>query len=129
MLDPIETFFAGYPPPVQAISRTLRAMVQSAMPQANERLFARHSHIGYLFSESIRDSICYICPMKDYARLGFMYGTHLDDPHQLLIGEGKRLRHVKVRTIEEATNPELKRLVEAAWADALTHMRKRKVSQ
>src|SRR5216683_2348237 len=87
MLDPIETFFAGYPPPVQAISRTLRAMVQSAMPQANERLFARHNHIGYLFSESIRDSICYICPMKDYARLGFMYGTHLEDPHK-----GRRYR-------------------------------------
>jgi hypothetical protein len=123
--DPIEAFFAGYPPEVQAISRILREMVQDSMPQANELLFAKQNHIAYSFSKSRNDTISYICPMQDYARLGFMYGTHLPDPHQLLIGEGKRLRHVKVRTIEEASNPALKRLVEAAWAEALTHMKQK----
>lgn len=124
-LDPIEAFFADYPPAVQAISRTLRAMVLSTMPQANEILFAKQNHIAYTFSMSRRDTICYICPLKDYVRLGFMFGTHLPDPHQLLIGEGQRLRHVKVRTSEAAKNPVLKQLVEAAWADALTHMKKK----
>ncbi|HEU0001257.1 MAG TPA: DUF1801 domain-containing protein [Ktedonobacteraceae bacterium] len=124
-LDPIETFFASYPPEIQAISRTLRVMVQSAMPQAHEILFAKQNHIAYSFSTSRRDTITYICPLKDYARLGFMYGTHLADPHQMLTGEGKRLRHVKVRTSEEANNPALKQLVESAWADALTHMKKK----
>ena len=119
MLDPIEAFFAGYTPDVQAISRTLRAMVKSAMPEANEILFASHNHIGYALGKSICDRICYICPMKDYARLGFMFGTHLDDPNQLLVGTGKRLRHVKVRSVQEASNPALERLVEAAWADAV----------
>jgi hypothetical protein len=108
---------------VQTISRFLRAMVLDAMPEANETLFAKENHIAYSFSTSRRDTICYICPLKDYVRLGFMYGTHLPDPHQLLIGEGKRLRHVKVRTIEGASKPALKHLVEAAWADALTHMK------
>ena len=125
MQDPIEAFFAGYPPEVQAISRTLRAMVRNTMPQAIQILSAKQNHIAYSFSESRNDTISYICPMQDYARLGFMFGTHLADPHQLLIGEGKRLRHVKVRTIEEANNPALKQLVEAAWADALTHMKKK----
>jgi len=125
MQDPIEAFFAGYPPEVQAISRALRAMVQRAMPQANEILFAKQNHIAYSFSKSRNDTISYICPLKDYARLGFMYGTSLADPHRMLIGEGKRLRHVKVRTIEEASNPALQYLVETAWADALTHMKKR----
>ena len=125
MQDPIEAFLAGYPPEVQAISRILRAMVQSVMTQANELLFAKQNHVAYSFSKSRNDTISYICPMQNYARLGFMYGTHLADPHQLLIGEGKRLRHVKVRTNEEANNPVLKQLVEAAWADALTHMKKK----
>ena len=125
MQDSIEAFFASYPPEVQSISRTLRAMVQNAMPQANELLFAKQNHIAYSFSMSRRDTICYICPLKDYARLGFMYGTHLPDPHQMLTGEGLRLRHIKVRTAEEASNPALKQLVESAWADALTHMKKK----
>src|SRR5437899_1085436 len=120
MPDPIEEFFAGYPPDVQAISQKLRAMVKSAMPpQANEVLFASQNHIGYSSTESMRDRICYICPMKDYVRLGFMFGTHLADPDQLLVGTGKRLRHVKVRSVQEASNPALERLVEAAWTDAV----------
>ena len=126
MQDPVEAFFAGYPPAVQAISRTLRTMVQNAMPQVNEILVASQNHIAYSFSTSRRDTICYICPLKDYVRLGFMYGTHLSDPHHLLIGEGQRLRHAKVRTGKEAKNPALKQLVEEAWAEALTHMKSKK---
>ena len=126
MIDPIEAFLADYPPEVQEISRILRRMVNSTMPQAHEVLFASQNHIGYSFSsESMADRICYVCPMKDYVRLGFMFGTHLPDPEQLLVGEGKRLRHVKVRSVQEANRPALRELVEAAWADALTHMKKR----
>ena len=40
MTDPIDTFLAGYSSDVQIINWTLRAMVKSAMPQANEILFA-----------------------------------------------------------------------------------------
>jgi hypothetical protein len=125
ILDPIETFLAGYSPEVQASSRKLRAMVKSAMPQAQEILVARHNYIGYSFSASTGDRICYICPMKDYVRLGFMFGTHLVDPEQMLEGTGKRMRHVKVKTMNDASHPALKRLAEAAWADALTHMKKK----
>ena len=126
MIDPIEDFFASYAPEVQDISRVLRAMVKSAMPEAHEVLFASHNHIGYSFSsESMADRVCYVCPMKDYVRLGFMFGTHLADPERLLVGTGKRLRHVKVRSMQEACRPGLRQLVEAAWADALAHMKKR----
>lgn len=121
-LDPFEAFFANYPADIQGISRTLRAMVKSTMPQAHEILYARHNHIGYAFTESMADRICYICPMQNYVRLGFMFGSHLSNPHHMLVGEGKRLRHVKVRTTQEANNPALKQLVEEAWAEILaTH--------
>jgi hypothetical protein len=100
-------------------------MVKSAMPEANEVLFANQNHIGYSSSESMGDRICYICPMKEYVRLGFMFGTHLADPEQLLEGTGKLLRHIKVRTIQSADDPALRLLVEAAWQDALTHIKKK----
>ena len=38
MQDPIEAFFAGYPPEVQSISRTLRAMVLNARNPALKQL-------------------------------------------------------------------------------------------
>jgi hypothetical protein len=30
--------------------------------------------------------------MRDYVRLGFMFGGYLEDPNQMLEGTGKRLR-------------------------------------
>lgn len=124
-IDPIEAFFAGYPPDVQAISRMLRVMVNNSMPHAYEVLFAKHNHIGYLFTESMHDRVCYICPLKDYVRLGFDYGGYLDDPEQMLEGTGKRMRHVKLRSVKESENPALKQLVEFAWAYAILHMKKK----
>ena len=118
MPDPVEEFFASYPPGVQAISRTLRSMVRAGMPQAIELLHASQNHIGYSHTASPRDTVCYICPMRDYVRLGFMYGGHLADPHEMLVGTGKRLRHVKIRTAQAAGDPALAQLVEAAWTEA-----------
>jgi Domain of unknown function (DU1801) len=125
MLDPVDGFLAGYSPDIQAISRALCSIVRRAMPrEAHEVVFARHNHIGYGMTELLGDRICYICPMKGYVRLGFMIGGYLPDPDQRLQGEGKRLRHVKVRTVAAAGDPALARLVEAAWADAEARMPK-----
>ena len=111
----IAEFLANYPDEIQSISQLLRQIVQRAMPQANEILFASQNHIGYCKSDSMHERIIYICPMKDYVRLGFMRGTQLADPEHLLIGEGKWLRHIKVRTLEVANSPALEALVMAAW--------------
>lgn len=124
MPDPVEEFFAGYSPDIQAISRALRAIVKDRMPQALEVLHASQNHVGYTHPASARDTICYICPMKDYVRLGFIYGGHLADPARALEGAGKRLRHVKVRTLQAAGDPTLEQLVEDAWAEAETRLKK-----
>jgi hypothetical protein len=116
MSDPIADFLSNYPDDVQAISQELRTMVLGAMPQANEILYASQNHIDYSPPQSPNEKIAYICPMKDYVRLGFMRGTALADPDQHLIGEGKWLRHVKVRSMDQAKLPALVELVRAAWA-------------
>lgn len=124
MPESIEEFFARYPSDIQAISLELRSMVRATMPQANEILYASQNHVGYSLGQSSHDLIIYICPMQDYVRLGFMYGSYLPDPDHLLEGTGKRLRHVKVRTLEGAVQRALKQLVEAAWTEAGPRMKK-----
>ena len=113
MSNPIEDFILTYPPAIQAISRELRVMVQGALPHANELLFASQNHFSYSLNLSSSGTVCYICPMKDYVRLGFMYGAAIPDPHKMLEGEGIRLRHVKVRSLEATHYPALPLLVEA----------------
>jgi|SRR5579884_277184 len=118
MTDAVDAFLAGYPPAMRAITHELRALVLGAAPAAQEVLYASQNHFGYSLTGKRRDLIIYICPMKDYVRLGFFYGDQLPDPAHLLEGEGKRLRHVKVRTLDAARLPALADLVRAAWADA-----------
>jgi hypothetical protein len=119
MPDAIDEFLAGYPPAMQAVGQELRAMMRAAMPpQAHEILYAEQNHIGYTVTESMRGGIGYICPMQEYVRLGFYYGGALDDPEHLLEGTGKRMRHVKVRSLAEAQRPAIRHLVTAAWAQA-----------
>jgi hypothetical protein len=75
--------------------------------------------VGYSVSDSPFDRICYIAPQKkNYVNFGFFFGAGLDDPRKLLIGEGKRLRHVKVWNMEEAKNPALAKLIAETWKEA-----------
>ncbi len=124
-MDAIDEFLANYPPEMQAVSRLLRAMVNRAMPQAQEVLYASQNHFAYSFTGKMGDRIVYICPMKNYVRLGFMRGTQLPDLDHLLIGEGKWLRHVKVCTLPEAEHPGLEALVKAANDYALAQRKDR----
>jgi hypothetical protein len=129
MTDPVDEFLAGYPPDMQAIGQSLRAMVKRAKPDAKEVLYARFNHFDYSLSGKMREGILYICPMKDYVRLGFYYGGELADPAHLLVGEGKRLRHVKVRTLAEAGHSALQQLVRTAWVNAQDQTAPRKKAQ
>jgi len=94
-------------------------------PRALEMLMLRHNHIAYSMSTSLRDVVLYICPMANYVRLGFYYGGRLNDPQHLLEGEGKRMRHTKVRSVEEANRTAVRRLLRLAWAEAKARMKKK----
>jgi hypothetical protein len=98
----IAAFLAGYPLQIAAICQRLRALVEQAAPDAREALVARHNHIAYALSDRPSERVIYICPLREWARLGFYYSGALDDPADLLEGEGKRLRHVKACTQEQA---------------------------
>jgi hypothetical protein len=117
--DPVAAFLAGYPPAVRAVAERLRLLVAGARPGAIETLHARHNHFSYSLSGKLRDEIIYICPLPAYVRLGFFYGGTLSDPDHRLLGEGKRLRHVKLASLAQADDPAVARLVRAAWDEAL----------
>ena len=104
-------------PTVKPIYKALRSMARKEMPGAYEMLY--HNAIGYSLSESPLDRICYIAHQpKGYVNFGFFFGVDLPDPTGLIRGDGKRIRYVKIFTIEEAKNPALLKLVHGAWEKA-----------
>ncbi len=112
----IEQYLMNLSPDLQAITRELCVVARKNMPGAHE--FIYHDAVGYSVSKSPFDRICYIAPQKGYVNFGFFFGVDLPDPKHLLVGEGKRLRHVKIRSVEDAKNPALEKLVAATWKEA-----------
>ena len=59
----------------------------------------------------------YVNAFKAHANVGFFHGATLADPAGLLVGEGKRMRHVKLRPGTELDVEALSDLIAAAYHD------------
>ena len=113
----VEEWLSNLSPDLQPITKKLRAVALKNMTGAHE--FIYHNAIGYSTSDSPFDRICYIVPQKKgYVNFGFFFGAGLPDPDTLLIGDGKRLRHVKIWNVDETKNPALAKLIAATWKQA-----------
>ncbi len=57
----------------------------------------------------------YVNAFTAHVNVGFFVGPELDDPHGLLQGTGKFMRHVKLRPGHDVDPEHLTRLIEAAY--------------
>jgi hypothetical protein len=113
----VQEWLANLAPDIRTITKQLRAVARKNMPRAHE--FIYHDAIGYSVNDSPFDRICYIAPQKKgYVNFGFFFGAGIPDPEKLLIGEGQRLRHVKIRSVADAKKPALAKLISATWKAA-----------
>lgn len=112
----VEKLIHSFPTQISEIMETLREAAKTNMPGAHE--FVYHNAINYKLLESPNTWICYIAAQQNYVRLGFYFGTTLPDPKELLEGTGKRMRHIKVRSVGEAGAVDLAELIRQAWTDA-----------
>jgi len=103
-------------PEMQALARSLRALILAVVPDAVELLSTRDRTAVYGRDPLLRDrdQLVYIALPKGWVRLGFYYGGELPDPEGLLEGAGKRLRHIKVRSEAELQRPGVRELVRLA---------------
>ncbi len=59
----------------------------------------------------------YVNAFKAHANVGFFHGASLADPAGLLAGAGKRMRHVKLRPVDDLDADALSELIAAAYED------------
>jgi hypothetical protein len=105
-------------PPLRPVVKALRALVLEIDPHACEvvRLGDRAASYG-VGPRRMVDGYAYLMPHRQWVNLGFYRGALLADPDALLEGTGAKMRHVKVRSLEEAGNAALRTLIENACAD------------
>ncbi|MEO6393432.1 MAG: DUF1801 domain-containing protein [Pyrinomonadaceae bacterium] len=74
--------------------------------------------MGFGPTEKVGDQVCAITVNARYVNLMFHKGTELDDPHSLLEGTGKKVRHVKIRSAADLSHPGIRELLATAWEHA-----------
>lgn len=100
---------------IKDIAEELRILIFNLFPETTEVVWEKQRIAGYgIGPKKMSEQFCYIAPFKKHVNLGFYYGADLDDPFNLLEGTGKNLRHIKIRSKEEVTNPEVQKLLQQA---------------
>ena len=103
-------------PGLQAIERALRTTIRTAFPEAIEQVDFANKLIAFGRSMKIRGLLFAIIAHKSHVNLQLADGALLADPAGLIEGTGKRIRHVKIRSVEAAASPEVRAIIAAQLA-------------
>ena len=112
----VEELLATHDELVRAIARDLRVTVRAAFPDAIEQVDLPDHLIAFGRSTKVRGLLFGIAPHTAHVNLQLADGAVLPDPEGLIEGTGKRIRHVKVRTVEAASSDALVAIVRAQLA-------------
>ncbi len=99
-----EEWLAEQPPASQHVSRQIRDAIIASGHDFQEAI--KWGSPCYWLPEISKRNIIWFQPHNDYIRLGFFNGATMPDPHNLLEGTGKRLRHIKVHQLTTPTDPQ-----------------------
>lgn len=104
--------------PLRPVMESVRALIFEIDPDACEvvRLGEKAASYGCGPRKMI-DGYAYIMPFRRWVNLGFFQGASLTDPQGLLEGTGAKLRHIKLRTVEDTKKAGVRALVKEAYAE------------
>jgi hypothetical protein len=114
--ESVRAWLEKLPAEKKPIVKALRRIIASVAPEAHEIIYQDALWYGPPDSGY---PILYITVFKAHSNLGFFYGGFVPDPERLLVGSGKRMRHIKIRSLQETENPAITSLLAQAWADGL----------
>jgi hypothetical protein len=119
-------FLKPYDPAVQDLALKLRRLVLDEMGPCYENIYDAYSAvaIGYGFSSRLRDGVCHVAVYSEHVNLGFNFGSALPDPHGMLEGSGKQIRHIKIRNEGDLANPQVASYLRAACKMLIDDARK-----
>ena len=103
-------------PAVADIARALRRTVLELSPNAIEWFDPGDGLLAFGTSRAMRDLLFAIIPHRSWVNLQLADGAELPNPDGRIEGTGKRIRHLKVRSIEDARAPWVRTVIAAQLA-------------
>ena len=104
-----DEYLADQAPRNQNVIRALRKFVKRIAPQLQESV--KWGNGCWVHGKA---PVAYVYSAPEHVQFGFFGGSSLRDPAGLLKGEGKFVRHVKVRTRSDIDETAFERLLRQA---------------
>jgi len=118
-------FLLPYPDKVKAAALWLREFVWDLYPDTNELIYDNYNAVAFGWSPTDKagDVFCSIAVCSDHVNFGFNRGVDIDDPGNMLLGEGNQYRYIRVKDREDFQEWYMKQLLEAAYQNSLSRMK------
>jgi hypothetical protein len=109
----IDRLLAEHTAELQEIERALRATIEGEFPGVVVQVDFGNKLIAFGRSMKMRGLLFAIIAHQSWINLQLADGALLPDPDGLIEGTGKRIRHVKIRTVEAASSAAVVAVVRA----------------
>lgn len=107
-----EDIIAGAPDELVSIATKLREIIAYIYPGVIEVTWPTQKISSYgVGPKKMSEHFCYIGIQSKHVNLGFYFGNELISLSDKLEGTGKKLRHVKIRTLQDAQDEDIANLV------------------
>jgi hypothetical protein len=112
----VDALFEQSAPPVREIFVALQGLVREVMPDASEQLDLPDRLVAFGFGPAggvrMRGLAVALIPHAAHVNVQLADGAALPDASGIVEGTGKRIRHVKCRTMADVARPQLRALLE-----------------
>jgi len=112
----LDALLERHSPAVREVFHALRALVRDVMPDAVEQLDLPDRVLAFGFGPPggvrLRGLAVGLIPHAAHVNVQLADGALLPDAAGIVEGTGKRIRHVKCRTLEDVARPDLRALLE-----------------
>jgi len=110
-----DDILAAAKPELRPVCRALKALIASLHEGCVEIVWPRQKIASFgVGPRKMTEHYAYIGVQGAHVNLGFYHGALLPDPAGLLEGTGKKLRHVKLRSVADSKSPALAALLREA---------------
>ena len=119
--EQLASFIAKYTPEIGALAQVALAKMRARLPGAIELVYDNYNAlaIGFGPTERASDAIFSIALFPRWVSLFFLQGAGLPDPHNLLQGSGKQVRHIVLKDATTLDQPAVQELIAQALAHAV----------
>jgi hypothetical protein len=113
-------FLAKYSREVSGTAREALRILRARLPGSVQLVYDNYNAlaIGFSPTERASDAVISIALYPRWVSLFFLQAKGLPDPHRLLKGNGRKVRHIVLAGADDLERPEIQALLAAALARA-----------